>query len=58
MLEEALKAQLLGFENSANKYKVYEVLVEALELIRVGGEEKERVLKSLLTDKAIIELPL
>ncbi len=58
MLEEALKAQLLGFENSANKYKVYEVLVEALELIRVGGEEKERVLKSLLTDKAIIELAL
>jgi len=43
MLEEALQALLLGFENSANKYKVYEVLVEALELIKVGGEEKERV---------------
>ena len=44
MPEEALKAHLLGFEACiANKYKVYEVLVEALELIKAGSEEKERV---------------
>lgn len=44
MPEEALKAHLLGFDASkSNKYKVFEVLVEAMALIKAGGDEKERV---------------